>query len=911
MSASDEEDRKPAAIEHHSFVEDDEDNWSRRVENDETATGHLLHAEDSYLRMESPRQEICYDPSPLAAVLPPSQPELTMKEKLVLRERQRRIETERARLKQQFALRHHSASETSSVEEDDDHHGDTAGGRSATMAAFQENGSVAGTLGEESTIAHPDEETAALEKLGFNMERFLRNSDNFKPQAESNNSLLPLAETEGGVVMERFLSNPVVVEADDGDRESTSGHDDTEGLTTDVQRSVSFDVDASHPNGDGVIPTSMSAFPDGANVSLQAESHIDAQRRHMITSATLTGIPSAPRSMDAEVASDGNLTDVHSQTSSTRTADEFRVMRLTEADMREMEAIDEVSIGNAPPSEREEELLSEVGELADFRGGFAGAAGNYSQGTRTTAMESASLISGGIPSDKQASEDHTRDHSQEHREHYEVVDTQATEIADKHSLDGMTPGSMSSHLMVSPGASAAGSTLAQPSNAGVLDESIDGTMARLSVQPKFDDKDVSSDMASVPASLRNSADDLTAHAGNESILNRRVRPGMPGLKPAPQNLEANRKESSTSVNAASGPPIVVDDFDYDINAPETPRSTNDEMQDSFLNSPDGPPLWTLEENMIVSPVQQSRSGSTPVDSLPASQIYGSMTTGRAIPAQNGSAEESAPLLSVPPEIITMRERSEMSSLQNVAAHVKHQTSLSSSQNDHTRHESVFETLRAEEEHVKEEEQTESELYNTSNVLARAFPERLMALIVTLILEIPVLLMISGGSDNLCFLIGRRRYHLLVGFIPLTSAISGNVGLQSSTLTTRAISHFHVTESSFIPWLMREIGAAACLGCGMGIIMGIIAFIASEMDLAFGVTIFIAQIISILTAGLTGTLAPLLFSFIFRKDSGKWGGPLETAVQDIVGSFAMIVISFHLLAFLGPGEIDAGDTCGSQ
>jgi hypothetical protein len=55
----------------------------------------------------------------------------------------------------------------------------------------------------------------------------------------------------------------------------------------------------------------------------------------------------------------------------------------------------------------------------------------------------------------------------------------------------------------------------------------------------------------------------------------------------------------------------------------------------------------------------------------------------------------------------------------------------------------------------------------------------------------------------------------------------------------------------------------------------------------------------------------LFSFIFRKDSGKWGGPLETAVQDIVGSFAMIVISFHLLAFLGPGEIDAGDTCGSQ
>jgi hypothetical protein len=98
---------------------------------------------------------------------------------------------------------------------------------------------------------------------------------------------------------------------------------------------------------------------------------------------------------------------------------------------------------------------------------------------------------------------------------------------------------------------------------------------------------------------------------------------------------------------------------------------------------------------------------------------------------------------------------------------------------------------------------------------------------------------------------------------------------------------------------------------MGILLGTISYVASGMDFAFALTIFTAQLISILTAGITGTFAPLLFSFIFKRDSGKWGGPLETAIQDIIGSFAMIVISYHLLKFFGTRDIPPGDICGSD
>jgi len=222
--------------------------------------------------------------------------------------------------------------------------------------------------------------------------------------------------------------------------------------------------------------------------------------------------------------------------------------------------------------------------------------------------------------------------------------------------------------------------------------------------------------------------------------------------------------------------------------------------------------------------------------------------------------------------------------------------------------SVFSSVRSISTEDFVEENCDSKKYLYSSVVARAFPERFFALLVTLLVELPTLFMISGGSDRLCFILGRTKYQLLVAFLPLTSAISGNCGLQCSTLTTRAVSHTHVTKNSYTKWLNDEIAVAFLLGTGMGAVLGTFAYVAAGNDIVFGTTIAIAQVLSILTAGLTGTLAPLIFTFIFHQDSGKWGGPLETAIQDIVGSFAMVVLSYYLLMFLGTGPVSPEDMC---
>jgi Mg/Co/Ni transporter MgtE len=193
-------------------------------------------------------------------------------------------------------------------------------------------------------------------------------------------------------------------------------------------------------------------------------------------------------------------------------------------------------------------------------------------------------------------------------------------------------------------------------------------------------------------------------------------------------------------------------------------------------------------------------------------------------------------------------------------------------------------------------------YAVAGIWRRAFPERYIALLVTLVLEIPVTLIVGGGSEALVNKIGLDRYTLLMAFLPLTSAISGNVGLQASALTTRAIALGHCKSANLLRWLSVELGAALLLAVACGVVVTVVASIwtvldnKTSTDLGFALTIGFAQTFSIAVAGITGTMAPLLFSFLLRWDPGKWAGPMETAVQDIAGTFAVVYLAQWVLMF---------------
>ena len=176
---------------------------------------------------------------------------------------------------------------------------------------------------------------------------------------------------------------------------------------------------------------------------------------------------------------------------------------------------------------------------------------------------------------------------------------------------------------------------------------------------------------------------------------------------------------------------------------------------------------------------------------------------------------------------------------------------------------------------------------------------MVTLTVTMIIEIPVLLMVLGGSDRLHNEIGRSSYQLLMGLLPLSCAISGNVGLQASAMTTRAVVHGRVTPDSFRSWLLKEVAAASLLGCGMGVLLFVVTFWASSYNYPLAFSVATGQLISIATAGCTGAISPILSRLLFGRDSGKWESLTLTVVQDVIAAFAMIFLTIYILKLFGP------------
>lgn len=215
-------------------------------------------------------------------------------------------------------------------------------------------------------------------------------------------------------------------------------------------------------------------------------------------------------------------------------------------------------------------------------------------------------------------------------------------------------------------------------------------------------------------------------------------------------------------------------------------------------------------------------------------------------------------------------------------------------------ESVFSSIRSQSDDDIEEELAKVNAYATAGPCRRAFPERFLALLVTLAVEVPVALIITGGSKELKSLVGLERYTLLMAFLPLTSAISGNVGLQASSLTTRAISHGSCAKATYCAWMCTEMSTACLLSLTTGLAVGLLAIVwtwqsfESGIDVGFSLTVAIAQAFSIIVAGLTGSAAPLVFSFLFHGDAGKWAGPMETAIQDVAGAFGVVYIAQFIM-----------------
>jgi hypothetical protein len=749
-------------------TDDDEDNWSRQVETDDiiqrvpSSTGGETNTIDDYEDGQGPSTAVAEDndnpeQQHQSVLIPQPRPLPTMKEKLVERERQRRVESERARWKRQFAMAAHAEAE----HDEDDNNGtardaDTNGDNALSSAIADhetsfvtDRNSVAGTVGED-TVAPIDtlEEEVNNPNMTYPMERFLQ--DQQGTELEDNVEKSNQKETQG-VVMERFLQ---------------------EQPTAPANGFVAGQGESSHPS---------SLHVD----SVPNESSVEQIIADELPLMDLPSNEGATNDLENELSGEPMGGDTFQSPSQQPRV----VLRLTEAEIQEMAAIDDASRSNAPPSERDD--MSELGELvSDFGTGLAHIdTQTMSQGTPVTAMESVTSSVGN---------------------QIGQITVLSGSSSDRDVIDGIEGHSISSNVVPSSAGGDVSLTGNPPSEVARDDDEDDDAGEILSPRspqvpteilpasttvdvphPSFSTAPIVD--ATIPDGGTRAQLELTST--NEIIVNRTMRPGLFNYKEQQQsnsmrsaedsytpekNLDSTNQQVSTDVDNH------IEGFDFD--------------KDNYVASPQGGTSLISTRNELWSP------GLSDSNMMPD---YGAAADiGQNLQARNKSAvdDENKPLLGgIPPAVnVTLKNHRIEPSCGSLR-------SVRNTEDLKKLAQSVFNDIRSENTVTRLSISNEVEEYLGSTVLKRAFSERMLVLTVTLVLEVPTLLLISGGSDKLCHLIGRTKYTSLVALLPIVCALSGNVGLQASKLTKQAICHGQVKMDNYASWLVKEIGAAGLLG----------------------------------------------------------------------------------------------------
>jgi magnesium transporter len=140
----------------------------------------------------------------------------------------------------------------------------------------------------------------------------------------------------------------------------------------------------------------------------------------------------------------------------------------------------------------------------------------------------------------------------------------------------------------------------------------------------------------------------------------------------------------------------------------------------------------------------------------------------------------------------------------------------------------------------------------------------------------------------------KEHYKLFFFTPLSAAMAGNVGVQSSAIIVQGLAN-HSISGSIVNRLLKEIS----LSLLNGIILASILFLGSHFLLGvetnIGVIVTIALVSVIIIASLIGTSIPLLLNK-FGIDPALATGPFITTSNDICGILIYFSIAKLILGF---------------
>ncbi len=130
------------------------------------------------------------------------------------------------------------------------------------------------------------------------------------------------------------------------------------------------------------------------------------------------------------------------------------------------------------------------------------------------------------------------------------------------------------------------------------------------------------------------------------------------------------------------------------------------------------------------------------------------------------------------------------------------------------------------------------------------------------------------------------------FLPVVAGVSGNGGIQTLTVITRAIALGEIEFSSGLRAVGKEMWVGLVVGLAAGLISGTIAF-ALHGNIYMGLVLLLAMMVTMVTASLFGAAVPLLLKAL-RLDPALGSGIIVTFSADALGFFSFLGIATLLL-----------------
>jgi len=137
--------------------------------------------------------------------------------------------------------------------------------------------------------------------------------------------------------------------------------------------------------------------------------------------------------------------------------------------------------------------------------------------------------------------------------------------------------------------------------------------------------------------------------------------------------------------------------------------------------------------------------------------------------------------------------------------------------------------------------------------------------------------------------------MMAFFIPLITAMGGNVGIQSSAIVVQGLANNSLGYESTFRKVLRELGRSVIISTICSIVL--LAFSLWFFSMALVLSAIIALFFVIIFASVFGTLIPLALDK-FNIDPALATGPFITMSNDIIGLFIYLSVGKVIFSMLG-------------